>query len=275
MLHAVLNGKRYGTGVARDGTLDTDNAGGAEDVITAVFFSRLAYLPDEQVQQFFRILLPDIMLSDGIDEIEFWPSWTLNGRGVEPDVVIISGDTLLLIEAKRHDNVAMQSPAQLARELVASSDAGLSFSRIILLCIGGVTAGSEALLRNGIEQQLQHYPQRDKALTDDFDFYCLHWKLLYQALNTALSDEQGNIPLHFARLVNDLYQALDWHGIPLVEFTGLAPQSPVRLTCSAIPQLFAQTQKTVPPDLLQGLRPATVADRPLAHTIPQFFTEAP
>jgi hypothetical protein len=75
-----------------------------EDLLTAVFFSRIRYLSHEGEQKVLGLLLGEALaLSLGsIQEIVFWP-WLkgLEGRKhVEPDVLILFADSLLLIEVK-------------------------------------------------------------------------------------------------------------------------------------------------------------------------------
>ena len=118
MLAAVLNGKRRGSGVAGK-QLILGSTEGAEDVLTATIFERLAYLPDSVLATFFCELLEVDEQIGTLDFIEFWPSWFLEGKGIEPDVVIYGSERTLLIEAKRYDDSQQQYALQLAKELKA------------------------------------------------------------------------------------------------------------------------------------------------------------
>ena len=79
MLSAVLHGKKLGTGFA--GTrLKIGETQGAEDVLTASVFERIAYLPNEVFISFIQRLFKNKILASPLDEIEFWAGWQRNCR---------------------------------------------------------------------------------------------------------------------------------------------------------------------------------------------------
>ncbi|MDA3133328.1 hypothetical protein EGT71_10290 [Atlantibacter subterranea] len=283
MLHAVLNGKRYGTGIDSSRELNADEARGAEDVLTSIFFSRLAYLPENIVRDFFTLLMPDKMFTEGINELEFWPSWNLEGSRVEPDVTILCGETLIVVEAKRYDNVALQSDYQLARELAASASSELPFADIILLCVGGlvnVAPIATNLLKQQIIGHLGQYPQSDIKTADDFSFYCQSWKSIYQKLQVALADENGNLRLEHARLLQDIHQAFVWHNIQVVDFISMSSLPTPGIRHHALPAFFKEASRDAKPApdkcdirFFEGLSVHNSSRPPLRQAITNFFME--
>ncbi|WP_312583798.1 hypothetical protein [Atlantibacter sp.] len=287
MLHAVLNGKRYGTGVDHNRKINPEEARGAEDVLTSVFFSRLAYLPENLVRDFFTLLMPEKLFSEGIKEIEFWPSWQLEGSRIEPDVVILCGESLVIVEAKCYDNVALQYEEQLARELAASASCDLPFSEIILLCVGGLVNYAPlatGMLKQRITECLGRYPQRDSKTTDDFSFYCESWKSIYQKLQKALTDENGNVSVGRARLLSDIQQTLVWHNIQVVDFISLSSLPVQGIRHHTLPafckdcDLDARVIDSTPSEkdnvcFLEGLLIAHSSRLPLRQAITNLFME--
>lgn len=283
MLQAVLKGKRYGSGIDSNGHLTAYPTTGAEDVLSAVFFSRLAYLPENNVSDFFSFLLPEEDVFDGMNEVEFWPTWNVNGGRVEPDVIVLSGESLIIIEAKRYDNVNMQTAEQLARELVASKTSGFAFTKIILLTVGGMVNYSMSAanqLAEQINEKLQSYSDRDSVITDDFSLTCLSWKFLYHALKASLTDEDGSVPLHHSRLLNDIYQTFIWHGIHVTDFAGLESLPNPHLVNLTFPSSFTLTpaaeisrpKNAKIPVLFQNFSVADKAQISHRDSIPQLFS---
>ncbi|GKX59025.1 hypothetical protein [Leminorella grimontii] len=282
MLHAVLNGKRYGTGVSRDGNLTAPQAGGAEDVLTSVIFSRLAYLPKDVFVHFLTLLMPEMGLSHGINDIEFWPSWWIKDRRVEPDVAILCGDKLLIVEAKRYDGIEMQSADQLARELVASKSSEFNFNKLILLCVGGFQSANSDVakrLKMQVMEKLQHYPERDTVKTDCFHINCQSWKSFYHTLCGVLDSE--NSP-QYARIVNDIHQALVWHEINIIDFIDFYTMKPISLSHDAIPALFTdyvdKDNLSVNSDdssqlFLEGFLPYSTDEQSLISKLPERLME--
>ena len=113
MLEAALRGKPLGLR--------------AEDALTATVFGMLRYLPPHILRGWLQSAQPvdraGALMLDALDiEVEFWPSWldTFRGEGrVEPDVVLTSGTTVYVIEAKLD---SPQGEDQLAREWKSACD---------------------------------------------------------------------------------------------------------------------------------------------------------
>lgn len=139
MLNAVLAGKKRGTGL-QNLQARLEQAEGAEDVLTASVFERLAYLPDNLFAEVFTKLLGQSF--GPLQSIDYWPSWFLEENNdrqrVEPDVLLQDAQCSLLVEAKRHDAVRQQDVLQLARELKAGWNQGELSAHCILLTIGGL-----------------------------------------------------------------------------------------------------------------------------------------
>ncbi|MHA6232974.1 F-box domain-containing protein [Pseudomonas fluorescens group sp. PF-69] len=186
MLNAVISGKKRGTGL--EGTrLILGQAEGAEDVITASVFERLAYLPDDLFSATLTKLLDGAF--GAIEDIDFWPSWCQpDGRRIEPDVVISDGQQSLLVKAKRHDYSRQQYAGQLAAELQAGWGDGKLTENCILLTLGGLTDLShstrEELYQNIITALL---PGNDYR----FKLVCFSWQQLFCLLEDELKKQSA------------------------------------------------------------------------------------
>lgn len=221
MLAAVLNGKRRGTGFAGKqlalGALD-----GAEDVLTATVFERLAYLPDSLVAAFLDELLEQDEPVGTIDDLQFWPSWSLSGQRVEPDVVLYGSERTLLVEAKRYDDGLQQYAQQLARELVAGTQDG-EMQRPVLLTIGGLQDYGEAtaqLLSEQINAELGE-------LSVEYELICRSWHQVYLALHVAVTGADADCQPGLQRLLNDIAATYEWHGLRTQAHRWLAQLAPV------------------------------------------------
>jgi hypothetical protein len=122
-----------------------------EDTLTALVFSRLSYLPVTLWWPILQALvkpageLPDVV--GGLDDIRFWPSWTLSAefsthfgnQYKEPDVFLRFPGLELIVEAKREDGYSTQYSQQLAAEYLAYLNSGVESPpvRCILLAVGG------------------------------------------------------------------------------------------------------------------------------------------
>ncbi|MNF72663.1 hypothetical protein D3C84_546450 [compost metagenome] len=207
MLNAVLAGKKRGTGL--EGLrLRIGVAEGAEDVVTATVFERLAYLPDELFCAVFAELLD--MPFGPLREISYWPSWYLsNGSRVEPDVFLGDDQQHLLVEAKRHDNTRQQCAEQLAAELEAGWRSGQLAENCILLTLGGFGE-----LREHTRQSL--YQDIAAALPVGRSFHfrlvCRSWQQLYVALENQLRRVALAQP-GLQRLLTDIADCYSWHGL--------------------------------------------------------------
>lgn len=207
MLSAVLNGKRRGTGLAGK-QLVLGEASGAEDVLTATVFERLAYLPDPLLETFLDQLLNLDEPPGPLTEIQFWPSWYMAGTRVEPDVVLHGCERSLLVEAKRHDHGLQQYAQQLARELIAGTCSG-ELHRPVLLTLGGLSEYTEAAAG-------QLGAQIDAALGDavvDYELVCRSWNQLYLALESTISTAPADSQPGLHRLLEDIAATYAWHGL--------------------------------------------------------------
>lgn len=205
MLSAVLNGKRRGSGlVGRDFLLgDTE---GAEDLLTASVFERLAYLPDEVFKDVMSRLLGKENAPGALKEITFWPSWyeSKEGRRVEPDVVLKCAGRVVIVEAKRYDGVEQQYADQLANELSAAKKKEIV--QPILLAVGG-------MWNDGKEEADRLRKEVSDTLSSqyDYDLIFVSWRQLYKALAEAVRKQSGNSGLQ--RVLKDVELAYDWHGV--------------------------------------------------------------
>ncbi|QXI38905.1 F-box domain-containing protein [Pseudomonas xantholysinigenes] len=203
MLNAVLAGKKKGTGLHNQ-ALDIERSEGAEDVLTATLFERLAYLPDEPFCKVFEALLGEPF--GPLQSITFWPSWYLpeGNTRVEPDVLLSDGNRTLLIEAKRRDHYDQQDPAQLARELRAGWHAGVLETGSLLLTLGGLKDTSQSgqgRLLDQVHRELQGHTGKP------FTLICRSWQELFQALEDGLEGTFSGAQ----RLLEDLARCYAWH----------------------------------------------------------------
>ncbi|HEE9764885.1 TPA: F-box domain-containing protein [Pseudomonas putida] len=205
MLTAVLSGKRRGTGL-EGGWLKLSQAEGAEDVLTASVFERLAYLPD---YLFSSTLSTVLGLSIGaIETIEFWPSWYLpDGRMVEPDVVISDGPQTLLVEAKRYDYSRQQYASQLAAELQAGWREGELTEDCILLTLGGLADFGRSAHENLYREILRCLPPEQDYR---FKLVCCSWQKLFCALEDVLTKYPSS---GLRRMLSDISDCYSWHGL--------------------------------------------------------------
>lgn len=208
MLAAILNGKRRGSGVEGK-QLGLGEATGAEDILTATIFERLIYLPESVRDSFFvQLLGPDNSIGT-LENIEFWPSWWLEERRVEPDVVLYGSERTLLIEAKRHDDLKQQYAGQLANELKAGWEGGHLSKASILLTVGGLQSYTSKDI-----SELETQIDRELSQTGgDYELVCRGWYQLYQALEIAITKAtQDSLP-GLERLLEDIAAAYEWHGL--------------------------------------------------------------
>jgi len=205
MLNAVLAGKKRGTGL--QGLQEAlEQAEGAEDVLTASVFERLAYLPEN---------LLSVVLSDLLGEpfgplqsIDYWPSWYLqDGTRVEPDVLLQDAQCSLLVEAKRHDHARQQDPQQLANELLSGWREGFLSAPCILLTLGGLKYYGEAVQQQLLDELLPLLPAGSAAR---FRLICRSWQQLYRALEKHLPPGS---PAGCLRLLDDIARCYAWHGL--------------------------------------------------------------
>ena len=229
MLAAVLNGKRRGTGFAgKQLTLGAHD--GAEDVLTGTVFERLAYLPDSLLAGFLEVLLSLDEPVGHIDDLQFWPSWSLSGQRVEPDVVLYGSERTLLVEAKRYDDGLQQYAQQLARELVAGMQDG-EIQRPVLLTVGGLQDYGEATSQALCEQI-------DAELGDfsvEYELVCRSWHQVYLALQAVIADAETDWQPGLQRLLSDIAATYEWHGLRTQAHRWLAQLAPVGINSESYP----------------------------------------
>lgn len=205
MLNAVFSGKKRGTGLQSQQTA-LELAEGAEDVLTATVFERLAYLPETLL----CAILADVLgVSFGaLEVIEFWPSWYLDkDKRVEPDLLLGDGHYRVLVEAKRHDHVRQQRPDQLANELLAGWRENYLGDNCILLALGGLDDSTEVGRQRLLVEVLRLLPVGSEAR---FRLVCCSWQQLYQTIQTHINPEA---PLGCQRLLDDIAKSYAWHGL--------------------------------------------------------------
>ncbi|WGE57105.1 hypothetical protein [Actinobacillus equuli] len=234
MLSAILHGKKTGTGFA--GTrLKIGETQGAEDVLTSTVFERIAYLPNETFTQFIKCLFNEKEDTGYLKEIDFWLAWEWNSSFVEPDVLLTgSNGQSIIIEAKRYDYLQQQYAEQLAKELIAASQNGIA--NPILLTIGGMAEYNEKSLnhlRKQVEQELAKF-----SGTFSYKIYCVSWQDVYLALDKAVKHHKNEAFL--LRLLNDIREAYEWHGIRHQPRQWLSGLSRYSLNNVAFPDIFKQ-----------------------------------
>ena len=236
MLAAILNGKRRGSGVEGKHS-GLGDATGAEDILTATIFERLIYLPESVLDSFFVHLLgPDKSIGT-LEEFQFWPSWWLGERRVEPDVVLYGSERTLLIEAKRHDDLQQQYAAQLANELRAGWAGNHLGEGSILLTIGGLqnyTLKSTSELEAQIERELA-------GSGSDYELVCCGWYQLYQTLETAITSATTDSSPGLQRLLDDIAAAYEWHGLRVLPRRWLGQLAPVSIDTTQSPIFTTET----------------------------------
>jgi len=219
MLNAVFSGKKRGTGLQNQQT-SLELAEGAEDVLTASVFERLAYLPDGLLTAVLSELLGEPF--GPLQAIEYWPKWRLqDGSRVEPDVLLQDAQRCVLIEAKRHDHVRQQSARQLASELLAGWHGTYLGDNCILLTLGGLEDTSEGGRQLLLSEVLGRLPAGSATR---FSLVCRSWQQLYQALESQVDPDS---PAGLQRLLDDIAKCYAWHGLrthPMRWLAGLQPQ---------------------------------------------------
>lgn len=240
MLAAVLNGKRRGTGLAGKqlvlGELD-----GAEDVLTASVFERVAYLPDAVFESFLDVLLALDEPVGALESLTFWPSWSLAGQRIEPDVVLQWTTRVLLVEAKRYDDGLQQYAAQLARELQAGWEEGVLGDSPVLLTIGGMLDYSEASASD-LRDQIDAALGRGFA---DYELVCRSWHQVFQALQLAIANADHDGMAGLQRLADDIADVYEWHGLRTHAHRWLADLKAADIAVTEFPMSLHRTETAV------------------------------
>lgn len=195
MLRAIAQGKSRGSGLRGNKEFV-----GAEDLLTAAVFSRIAYLSEERIRQILEALpgLSDLLPPDlgRLEEVTFWPRLRgPDGRSVEPDVLLLFTQAAFLVEAKRYDGVQQQNLEQLTgQQNAAAHELELGERPLIQLAIGGNREIRDACAR--------------LSATEVGALVYLRWQELQDA---AL--RLGNPSLSERRLGADIALAFNLHGI--------------------------------------------------------------
>lgn len=230
MLAAVLNGKRRGSGVAGK-HLTLGSTPGAEDLLTATLFERIAYLPESVLATFFNHLLKVEEPIGSLGSIEFWPSWSLDGKRIEPDVVLYGSERTLLIEAKRYDDSQQQYAVQLANELKAGWECGHLGDNALLLTIGGLQDYSQeaaVVLREKIDEEVDR-------TSPDYELICRSWYKVYQALEAAIDYTNKDTSPGLKRLLDDIASTFEWHCLRTQASRWLEQLEPVSIQLTSLP----------------------------------------
>ncbi len=248
MLNAILNGKKRGTGLAgldlRIGMTE-----GAEDILTATLFERLAYLPNTVLGTFFSQLMPEDIELGPLDEIQFWPQWSLNGAGVEPDVVLTFVEHTLLVEVKRHDYTQQQYAGQLARELRAGWEGEKLENETLLLTVGGLSEYSPEATQN-LRTKIENILGNN---SHDFELICCSWRQLFDALEYAVK-QHSEYGSGMERIYNDIAAAYVWHDIRTHPMRWLGELRTPEISRTSFPKLFLALESNPIPKAPPTLR---------------------
>jgi hypothetical protein len=237
VLHALHERKvRWLRGAPTDGVRESDDDGASvdsendldhkgyllkEDTLTAMVFSRLAYLP---APLFWRLISescsPKVPTNLGeIESVSFWPTWTFHrtattsfpDKRVEPDLLVHFNRVDLIIEAKRRDGVDSQKPDQLAREIGSWGQLSKNnrADHALLLAVGGfseVTDEGVRTLRNHVREQLVVLGEKVR----DVPLFAMRWADLRKAIEAASACDP--IGRRERILLSDILLAFDLHG---------------------------------------------------------------
>lgn len=168
----------------------------SEDLVTAVVWSRLAYLSPSSLQGVLSRLFPEIgQLCNELQSIELWPYW-----GIEPDVVLHFDSLTLVVEAKRVNEDNWQSSSQWRGELEAAKKR-YPDKQLALFAIGGLGQHPEQeviRLKQKLPPSLQLIPVQG-----------ISWQQFYQVI-VAFTDvaHAGE-----AILIRDVCDAITANGV--------------------------------------------------------------
>ncbi|CAM2192084.1 NERD domain-containing protein [Paraburkholderia kururiensis] len=208
MLTAILHGKRRGSGL-EGVTQQLSDATGSEDLLTSLVFERLSYLSDEALSTFWTALLPLGASPFGrIERLEFWPRFQYEGRLVEPDAVLVTENTLVVVEAKRWDHMDLQSLEQAVRELlaVASEEPLAQQLPLVLLLVGGrqdTSREATAAFESVVQEQLV-----GERLFVEASVLAVKWTDMFAAFGAVAHLHSG-----YQRMRNDVETGLRFHGL--------------------------------------------------------------
>lgn len=177
----------------------------AEDGLTSAVFSALSWLPAVSgLRPMLSLAFPDFDFADVDEEarVVFWPKFY---DGTEPDVVIISGDYAVLVEAKEHAGFGHR---QLEREWAGLKQFAPARGReLFILAVTNDTTVPDQItvLRSGLEE-----PARCSWLS-------------WTNIADVLREGQPDLPPTSQRLVDEVVAFLRHRGV-LMEYTGISAE---------------------------------------------------
>ncbi|WP_432471802.1 hypothetical protein [Amphritea sp. HPY] len=203
MLRAILQGKA--------GRVDINGVNKSwrslfqerEDLLSAAIFSRLSYLREPTSNQLLIQLFPDFYPGFGrIVELEFWPRWRLEGREVEPDVLMRFEHCELLVEVKRPGGIT-QNSRQWQQELDAFFENISTEKPLLFLALGGLGDNPKEVT-DILSSQLQNIPSSVWVKGTS-------WQQFYKVLKElALNLDSDN---EESRIINDMIESCELYGI--------------------------------------------------------------
>ncbi|WP_175970904.1 hypothetical protein [Burkholderia sp. BCC0322] len=208
MLTAILQGKRRGSGL-EGMAQQLSNATGSEDLLTSLVFERVSYLSDDALSVFWTALLPEDVAPFGrIERIEFWPRFELEGRLVEPDVLLETENALIVVEAKRWDQADLQYAAQAVQELlaVAAGEPRADELPLVLLLVGGrqdTSPESTSAFEAVVQEQLV-----GERLFAEATIRAVKWTDMLEAFGVVALLHSG-----YQRMRDDVEAGLKFHGL--------------------------------------------------------------
>ncbi|CAB3794534.1 hypothetical protein [Paraburkholderia fynbosensis] len=208
MLTAVLQGKRRGSGLEGVGH-DLSFATGSEDLLTSLVFERVSYLSDDAVSAFWTALLPETVRPVGrIERVEFWPRFELEGSLIEPDLLLVTEAALVVVEAKRWDQMDQQYATQVAREIqaVLKAEPLAGELRLIMLLVGGRQDTSPA--STSAFESLVHEQLVGEQLSDEIEVHAVKWLDTLEAFGAIALTHPG-----YQRMRDDVEAGLRFHGL--------------------------------------------------------------
>ncbi|RQS87472.1 hypothetical protein [Burkholderia contaminans] len=184
-------------------------ATGSEDLLTSLVFERVSYLSDDALSAFWTALLPgNVALFGRIERIEFWPRFELEGRLVEPDVLLETENALIVVEAKRWDQADLQYAAQAVQELlaVAAGEPRADELPLVLLLVGGrqdTSPESTSAFEAVVQEQLV-----GERLFAEATIRAVKWTDMLEAFGVVAHLHSG-----YQRMRDDVEAGLKFHGL--------------------------------------------------------------
>ena len=208
MLNAILYGK---SGTASDGSNWRNLFHHSEDLLSAVVWTRISYLPYEWIVKLLTALYPKLsehLKASGVfKNVEFWPLWTASvesdQKRVEPDIVFHFEKLDILIEAKRYDSV-QQYPEQWMNQIEAYRlKYPLGESKLLFCAIGGLGINPQKTIQNFtkvMNNRIKELPVIDGST----------WLHLMYVISNLQTNK--NMPVHCKRILKDILKAMELNG---------------------------------------------------------------